>query len=171
MDNLDIEWGFTNYQRHPSRKNYMVVHYKKLIEADYFEGLMKDKGYFYERDLMVNPEHTSYRLVYLRGLLNENLLTIDPDEEVQSPIALTTYIESVLEENHIVFIKQVFDDTNVDRYVFGVRIGDFNEVNELNFITIGKHKKPMIEDNAARWAVVIIGGSLILLSIIGWFLS
>ncbi|MFT5600177.1 MAG: hypothetical protein ACI9N1_000411 [Flavobacteriales bacterium] len=115
MDNLDIEWGFTNYQRHPSRKNYMVVHYRKIEEAEYFQGLMEGKKYFFERDIV---------------------------EDEKGPL-----------------------------HVFGVRIGDFNEVNELNFITIGKHKKPMIEDNAARWAVVIIGGSLILLSIIGWFLS
>ena len=51
----------------------MVVHYRKIEEAEYFQGLMEGKKYFFERDIV---------------------------EDEKGPL-----------------------------HVFGVRIGDFNEVN------------------------------------------
>jgi len=50
LDNLDISLGFTNYYRHPTRKNYMIIEYKVIEHADYFESLIKEKKFFYERD-------------------------------------------------------------------------------------------------------------------------
>lgn len=52
--------SLVNHQSHPSRPGYMVYHFKLAEHADYFEELLKEKEFFYERHDEIRQEERIY---------------------------------------------------------------------------------------------------------------
>ena len=48
MDFEDV-LDFTNYRKHPTDRRYLVYHYTKKAQADYFEHLLVESKLFFER--------------------------------------------------------------------------------------------------------------------------
>lgn len=76
---MDFKFDFTNFQDHPSNRNYLVFKFHRAEQADYFEGLIHEDAIPYERhDDTDNPEKVWYyfavpkkheeRLRYLNNL-------------------------------------------------------------------------------------------------------
>jgi len=40
---------FTNFRNHPSDRSYVVFHYSKKPQADYFEHMLVESKFFFER--------------------------------------------------------------------------------------------------------------------------
>ena len=80
------------------------------------------------------------------------------------------YFESLLQQESIVFEKQI--DTKGDhRIYYGVHIGDFEKTKRLNYLTMGKFRKPFIPDVFFRYLLIVISIIVVGLGIAGAILS
>lgn len=80
------------------------------------------------------------------------------------------YFETLLNEKTIEYEKQT--DTEGDqRIYYGIHIGDFELVKTLNYLTIGKFRKPFIPDLFFRYFLIIISIIVVGLGIIGALIS
>ena len=81
------------------------------------------------------------------------------------------YFEGLLIEKKIWFER----DSEINRgkmmYLFGIKLTNVREVDQLNYLAIGKYRKPIFENKYLRYGVVIFGAIIILLGVIGYFLS
>ena len=59
---------FTNYREHPERKKFLVYHFYREAQADYFEGLLKDHDIWYER---ANEEEEE-KAIYFFGIRKDD---------------------------------------------------------------------------------------------------
>jgi hypothetical protein len=80
------------------------------------------------------------------------------------------HFENLLLEKKIVFEKQI--DTEGDQTIyFGVKISDFKETKQLNYLTLGHFRKPFIPDRFARVLLIVFSLLVIALAIAGAILS
>lgn len=59
----------------------------------------------------------------------------------------------------------------ITRYLFGVRVTEFEEINILNYTTIGTFRKRSIPDKGARMVITVIGVLLVLFAFAGYLHS
>lgn len=81
------------------------------------------------------------------------------------------YFESLLNEKNIWFERDAEDNKGKQMYLFAIKMTNIREVDRLNYLAIGKFRKPIFENKYVRYAVVILGFLIVLLGIIGYFLS
>ena len=78
--------------------------------------------------------------------------------------AHANYFELLLKEQQLAYEKQI--DEEGDRTIyFGVKISDFKMAKHLNYLTIGKFRKPFISDRFSRYLLITI--SIIIIIRIG----
>lgn len=71
---MDFNFDITNWQNHPSNRRYVVFKYHRIEQADYFEQLLIQEGFEYERHneeeryLIAAPKVAEKRLLYLNNL-------------------------------------------------------------------------------------------------------
>ncbi len=73
---MDFNFDITNWQNHPSNRRYVVFKYHRIEQADYFEQLLIQEGFEYERHneeeqeryLIAAPKAAEKRLLYLNNL-------------------------------------------------------------------------------------------------------
>ena len=80
------------------------------------------------------------------------------------------YFEELLISEKIEFEKQV-DEKGDQTIYFGVKITDFKAVQKINYLTIGRFRKPFISDVFFRYFVIIISLLVLTLAITGALLS
>lgn len=81
------------------------------------------------------------------------------------------FFESLLKEDNIWFERDSEFTRGKMMYFFGIKMTNVKAVDRLNFIAIGKYRKPIFENKFVRYGVVILGGLIVVLGIIGYFLS
>ncbi|MEQ8623809.1 MAG: hypothetical protein RJQ00_08365 [Vicingaceae bacterium] len=80
------------------------------------------------------------------------------------------YFEHMLIEEKVQFEKQV--DHDGDRTIYyGVKTSDFQLVKKLNYLTIGKFRKPFISDVFFRYFVIVLSIIVLSVAIIGAMIS
>jgi hypothetical protein len=82
-----------------------------------------------------------------------------------------SYFEALLQERNIWFEKGSELNKEKMMYLFGIKLTNVREVDQLNYLAIGKYRKPIFENKYLRYGVVLFGAIIILLGIIGYFLS
>lgn len=81
------------------------------------------------------------------------------------------YFQSLLESNNIWFEKDTEMNRGKKMYLFGIKMTNSKEVEHLNYLAIGKFREPIFENKFVRYGVVVFGFVIILLGVIGYFLS
>ena len=79
--------------------------------------------------------------------------------------------KKLLEENNIWFETDTDKKDGKTIYLFGVRNSDLKKVVKLNYLVIGKYRKPFIPNKFFRWFVVLLGIFLVFVAIIGYLKS
>jgi hypothetical protein len=70
--------------------------------------------------------------------------------------------------------KAIWFETDTDKkdnktiYLFGVRNSDLKTAVMLNYLVIGKYRKPFIPNAFFRWFVIFLGLAVVTLAIIGY---
>ena len=83
---------------------------------------------------------------------------------------LADHFEQLMLEQNIDFEKQI--DEEGDRCIyFGIRKSDYKAVQNLNFLTHGKFRKPFIQDPFFKYLLLAVTIGSICLAIIGAILS
>lgn len=77
-----------------------------------------------------------------------------------------THFENLLIEHKIEYEKQIDDEEKMTIY-YGVKKVDFKATQRLNFLTIGKYRKPFIADKVLRLFVIAISVIVLGLAIAG----
>lgn len=80
------------------------------------------------------------------------------------------HFEVLLKEEKVEFEKQIDKDGDQTIY-FGVKSADFKKVKRLNYLTLGKFRKPFIPDKYFRLVVLVISIFVLGLAIVGAILS
>lgn len=79
---------------------------------------------------------------------------------------LADHFENALQRNNIIYEKQI--DTEGDQTIYiGVKKSDFAMARQLNYLTHGEFRKPMIEHPFFRYLLVIVFVVCVILAIIG----
>ncbi len=81
------------------------------------------------------------------------------------------YFESLLNEKNIWYERDLDTSRGKNMHLFGIKMTHLKEVDQLNYLAIGKYRKPIFENKTLRYGVVVFGVFLIILGIIGYFLS
>ena len=81
------------------------------------------------------------------------------------------YFIELLNENNISFESdEEFAKGNMT-YLFGIHKSDLNKVMKLNYLALGKYRKPLIKNNVGKWFVVIFGIVIFLFALISFFMT
>lgn len=80
------------------------------------------------------------------------------------------YFELLLIEEKVVFEKQIDKEGDLTIY-YGIKTSDFKLVQKLNYLTIGKYRKPFIADVFFRYFIIIVSIALLTLAFAGAILS
>ena len=81
------------------------------------------------------------------------------------------YFEELLLEKNIQFESDEELAHGKTMYLFAIRKTDTDEVTALNYLAIGKFRKPFISNSVFRWFVVLLGISALALALVGFFLK
>ena len=81
------------------------------------------------------------------------------------------YFEKLLSEKKIQFESDEELAHGKTMYLFGIRKNDIDQVTQLNYLAIGKFRKPFISNSAFRWAVVLFGIFALGFALVGFFLK
>ena len=81
------------------------------------------------------------------------------------------YFEDLLKEKNIWFERDSEVNKGKLMYLFGIKMTNLREVDQLNYLAIGRFRKPIFENKYLRYGVVIFGAVIILMGVIGYFLS
>ena len=76
-----------------------------------------------------------------------------------------------MEENTIWFESDVDKKDGKTIYLFGVRNSDLKKAVNLNYLVIGKYRKPFIPNLYFKWFVVVLGVLLVVAAVIGYLKS
>tara|TARA_Y100000589_G_scaffold328039_1_gene371187 strand:- start:9790 stop:10146 length:357 start_codon:yes stop_codon:yes gene_type:complete len=79
--------------------------------------------------------------------------------------------KKLLEENTIWFESDVDKKDGKTIYLFGVRNSDLKKAVNLNYLVIGKYRKPFIPNLYFKWFVVVLGVLLVVAAVIGYLKS
>ena len=81
------------------------------------------------------------------------------------------YFEELLSEKNIQFESDEELAHGKTLYLYGIRKNDMDEVTKLNYLAIGKFRKPFIANSAFKWFVVLLGVSALAFALVGFFLK
>lgn len=81
------------------------------------------------------------------------------------------YFKQLLEENKINFEFHNDDSEPNYKYFFAVNKLDMNVVKELNYLAIGKFRKPFIESNILRLVLFVVMITAMSLGVIGFIIN
>ncbi|MCT4582376.1 MAG: hypothetical protein N4A35_13260 [Flavobacteriales bacterium] len=81
------------------------------------------------------------------------------------------YFESLLKEKGIWFERDLEENRGKQMHLFGIKMTNLREVDQLNYLAIGKYRKPIFQNKYIRYGVVIFGLIIFILGIIGYLLS
>jgi len=81
------------------------------------------------------------------------------------------YFENLLKSKNIWFERDSEFNKGKMMYLFGIKMTNVREVDQLNYLAIGKFRKPIFENIYLRYFVVIFGLLIILMGVLGYFLS
>lgn len=81
------------------------------------------------------------------------------------------YFEDLLLEKNIQYESDEELAHGKTMYLFGIRKNDIDEVTGLNYLAVGKFRKPFISNPVFRWFVILLGVSALALAIAGFFLK
>lgn len=81
------------------------------------------------------------------------------------------YFEELLNEKNIYFEADEEMAKGTTMYLFGIRKNDLDAVTKLNFLVIGKFRKPFIANVGFKWFVILLGASVLALALVGFFLK
>jgi len=81
------------------------------------------------------------------------------------------YFKELLNEKNIRFESDQEIAKNETVYLFGIHKTDLDAVNKLNYLVIGKFRKPFISNAAFKWFVLLLGASVLALALVGFFLK
>lgn len=56
-------------------------------------------------------------------------------------------------------------------YLFGIRKTDLSEVIKLNYLALGKYRKPLINNKAFKWFVLLFGFAIMAFATISYFMN
>ena len=79
------------------------------------------------------------------------------------------YFENSLKERKIHFKRGEEESKRGLVYLYGVRKSDNAQVQELNYITLGKFRDPFIRQKWAQYSVIILAIIIILFSLLSYF--
>lgn len=82
-----------------------------------------------------------------------------------------SYFEELLKEKSIHFESDEEFAHGKTLYLFGIRKNDIDAVTKLNYLAIGKFRKPFIANSSFKWFVLILGASVLALALVGFFLK
>ncbi|CAG5078687.1 hypothetical protein [Parvicella tangerina] len=82
-----------------------------------------------------------------------------------------SYFEELMNERGLFYERFDEQRNGEDVYWFGVRDGDHDAVEIINYTVKGKFRKPLIRDKGARYFVIGFGILIILLAIVGAIMS
>jgi hypothetical protein len=66
------------------------------------------------------------------------------------------FFEENLKNNNLFFERHNDIEDNEEVFYFAVKRIDFEKVKQINFLCLGKYRKPFISDPALRWFVLSI---------------
>jgi hypothetical protein len=81
------------------------------------------------------------------------------------------HFEELLKEKGLFYERGIQGQGQSAVHLFGVKSKDIEKIDPLNYLALGRYRKPMIPDKNARIVVVIIGLGLLLFALIGFVLS
>jgi len=81
------------------------------------------------------------------------------------------YFESLLVEKKIWFERDKDDSRGKLMHFFGIKMTNVREVDQLNYLAIGKFRKPIFENTYVRYGVIILGFLIVLFGVVGYFMS
>ncbi|PCJ89110.1 MAG: hypothetical protein COA57_02540 [Flavobacteriales bacterium] len=81
------------------------------------------------------------------------------------------YFENLLIEHKVVFEKHIEESEEKLMVYFAVKKKDDTQVRQLNYLTVGRFRKPFIPDTYFRWVIIGISVLLVTLALTGYFLS
>lgn len=80
------------------------------------------------------------------------------------------HFEYLLVEEKVIFEKQIDKEGDLTIY-YGVKTSDFKIAKKLNYLTIGKYRKPFISDVFFRYFVIVLSIIVLSVAIIGALVS
>lgn len=80
------------------------------------------------------------------------------------------YFEVLLVESKITFEKQIDEEGDQTIY-YGVKISDFKTAKQLNYLTIGRFRKPFISDRFFRIFIILLSILVLSLAFLGAYIS
>jgi len=111
--------------------------------------------------------------------MNEGLLQVTNHKNHPTNVAYKVFyykkinqaeiFEKLLIENKIPFEKDSQQTHKGNYYMFGIRKTDLAIVTKLNYLAIGKTRKPFMQNIVFKYIIISIGISLLLFSIISYF--
>jgi len=81
------------------------------------------------------------------------------------------YFEELLKSQSIYFESDEEITKEKTLYLFGIRKTDLDAVTRINFLVIGKFRKPFIANAGFKWFVILVGLSALAIALIGFFLK
>jgi hypothetical protein len=81
------------------------------------------------------------------------------------------HFEELLKEKELFYERDEQRQSSSTIFLFGVKTKDIEKIDPLNYLALGRFRKPMIADKNARWVVVFIGLGLLVFALIGFILS
>jgi len=79
--------------------------------------------------------------------------------------------KQLLDEHHIWYETDTDRKNDKTIYFFGVRNSDLKTVVKLNYLVIGKYRKPFIPNKTFRWLVILFGILSVIFALAGYWLS
>ena len=81
------------------------------------------------------------------------------------------YFSELLEKEEIYFESDEEPSDETTLYLFGIHKKDVSKVTQLNYLALGKFRKPLIQNKGMRWFVVLLGIGALVLAIVSYFLK
>ena len=82
-----------------------------------------------------------------------------------------TYFTELLEEKNIPFESDKTDSNGKIKYLFGIRKTDVDKVTKLNYLALGKYRKPFIANSGFKWFILLLGLGALALAVVGYFIK
>jgi len=79
--------------------------------------------------------------------------------------------EKLLKQNNIPFEHDVEEARGKQMFLFGVLKTNLDQVSKLNYLALGKHRKPLVSHPILKWVILIFGLLVILFAFIGYLKS
>jgi len=81
------------------------------------------------------------------------------------------YFQELLEEKKIWYERDFENNKGKEMHLFGIKLTNVREVHRLNYLAIGRFRKPIFDSNYARMGIAAFGILIVLFGIISYFFS